>query len=379
MTESQPIPSWVRAIGWLLIVSMLPLVALGGQTTTRVAGMADPVWPTEPLYLAFHSHVFYEEPQPGFLLEHTHRLAGWIAGGLASLFAIGVWLSDRGPHRLAGLGFTVLLLITYGAFHGAMMKIKNDPQSFGLPQSVPGLISIGFAIGLITVGVYGLVEKHPGGFARLFASLGLVGVMIQGLLGGFRVLLNLWFGPELAIVHGCFAHVVFCTLLAAVIFCRQPTLDFSTRERLLFGRGFALAAFLVLTQLIWGALTRHGGSALAQRLHLITAFLATAAIIAAVGAIRNSPRKILTWHALALIVIVFAQVSLGIEAYLGKFVSTGSYAHLPPSQRPISNLQALTRTSHVLVGLALLSTLVSGLVRIKSREDTIPLETHGGV
>jgi hypothetical protein len=64
-----------------------------------------------------------------------------------------------------------------------------------------------------------------------------------------------------------------------------------------------------------------------------------------------------------LLFIVFVQVALGVEAYLGKFTATGPFANLPPSQRPISNAAALTRTAHVVVGLFLLATLVAAIVR----------------
>ena len=39
--------------------------------------MADPVWPTYPWHLLLIS---WDEPSPGFIIEHTHRLVGYVAG-----------------------------------------------------------------------------------------------------------------------------------------------------------------------------------------------------------------------------------------------------------------------------------------------------------
>jgi heme A synthase len=191
--------------------------------------------------------------------------------------------------------------------------------------------------------------------------------MIQGLLGGFRVLLNVWFGPDLATVHGCFAHVVVCTYAAAIILAGPVpgfALDPAVRSKI---RTWAVAGvLLVFTQLIWGALTRHWGTALAQRLHLLTAFAATAVVVTIAVQLRTNadvkPR--FGGYAFHLLGIVFLQVALGVEAYVGKFAAVGPFANLPPGQRPISDGQALTRTGHVLVGLALLASLVALAVRV---------------
>jgi cytochrome c oxidase assembly protein subunit 15 len=362
-------PNGVRAFGIATIIAMVPLVALGGQTTTRSAGMADPVWPTEPWYLVVNSHEILKEPRPGFLLEHTHRLAGWITGFLALGFAFAAWWNEPNRSLKAG-GFASLLalIVAYGGFHGAMRLIKDDPTAFGNAQLLTGIASLILAMAAIGFCVISARSGQPGGMTRALATIGLIGVMIQGLLGGFRVLLNYWFGPDLAIVHGCFAHVVVCTYVAAVMTAAPVSSDsiLSPDDRQRLGRWVLAAIALVFLQLIWGALTRHTGTALAQRLHLLTAFAATAIVLVIAFRIFSveSVNRQLRGKAIHLIGIVFVQVALGVEAYIGKFAAVGPYANLEPRFRPITDGQALTRTAHVLVGLTLLASLVALAVRV---------------
>lgn len=374
MTDQAPVPGWLRGLGYAMVIAIVPLVVLGGHTTTRIAGMADPVWPTEPWYLVVNGHVFAKEPQPGFLLEHTHRAAGWITGILATAFGVSLW-AIAGRYRWPGLVAIAALLVFYGSFHGAMMRIKNDPQAFGDAQAIPGILAATSAMALIAVAIANARSGDRAGPTRLLASIGLVGVMIQGLLGGFRVLLNVWFGPDLAIVHGCFAHLVVATFIAALVFANRPSAILTDANRKLIMPWIFAALALVFLQLVWGALTRHTGTALAQRLHMLTAFAATGAVLATFGILMTRLRPHFSRHGVMILVLLFIQVALGVEAYLGKFAAVGPFAHLPPSQRPITDMQAGTRTLHVFVGLALLCWLVSLAVHC-SRRRSRSLESH---
>ena len=85
-----------RGFAWATVVAAGGLLTLGWLTTSFRAGMADPVWPTEPWYLAVNGQV-WQESKAGFLLEHTHRLAGFIVGALTTLLALSAWATDRRP------------------------------------------------------------------------------------------------------------------------------------------------------------------------------------------------------------------------------------------------------------------------------------------
>src|SRR6266702_4627737 len=73
---TQP-PRWLHRWAVLTACATFILLLLGAVVTTFRVGMADPIWPTYPWHLLL---VSWEEPRPGFLIEHTHRLAGYMVG-----------------------------------------------------------------------------------------------------------------------------------------------------------------------------------------------------------------------------------------------------------------------------------------------------------
>src|SRR3954464_6791007 len=124
---------WLHRWAVLTVCATFCLLLLGAVVTTFRVGMADPVWPTYPWHLLLIS---YDEPSAGFLIEHTHRLAGYLVGCCVIVLAVWLTVSSR-RGWLTGLGWAALLC-----------------------------------------------------------------VIAQGLLGGFRVRLNVLFGTALAAVHG---------------------------------------------------------------------------------------------------------------------------------------------------------------------------------
>jgi cytochrome c oxidase assembly protein subunit 15 len=96
-------PRWLHRWAVLTVAATALLLAIGAVVTTFKVGMADPVWPTYPWHLLLIS---WDEPSAGFLIEHTHRLAGYIVGCCVILLAVGLWLAA--PRRLAWLGVVAL-------------------------------------------------------------------------------------------------------------------------------------------------------------------------------------------------------------------------------------------------------------------------------
>src|SRR5947209_10742660 len=82
--------------GWAIITAVAGFCVLsaGSFVTTLKVGMADPGWPSPPWYLFFLSPADYERGV-GFLIEHTHRLAGWIVGLCVIVLAVGLWRVER--------------------------------------------------------------------------------------------------------------------------------------------------------------------------------------------------------------------------------------------------------------------------------------------
>jgi heme A synthase len=276
-------------------VTALALLSGAVVTTFRV-GMADPIWPTYPWHLLLIS---WEEPSPGFLVEHTHRLMDYLAGFCITVLAVGLWAGER-RRWLARLGLAAL-----------------------------------------------------------------AAVVLQGLLGGFRVKLNEWAGTDLAFVHGCFAQLVFALLAGLAVFtsptwaagrpASDPAGQARRRERLAW-----LTAGLVYGQLVFGGLVRHASSKLGQRGHLLLAFAVVAAVVWLLKMTLDSPetgrrdRRTVT----LLAGLVGLQLALGVEAWMGKF-ATG----VLPELQQITIRQGVVRTAHFLVGSLVFATAVVTALR----------------
>jgi cytochrome c oxidase assembly protein subunit 15 len=272
-------PAWVHAWAVFTVCATFGLLALGAVVTTFHVGMADPIWPTYPWHLLLIS---WEEPRAGFIVEHSHRLAGYIVGVCAIVLAVGLWRT-----RLRWLGVAAL-----------------------------------------------------------------AGVIVQGLLGGFRVRLNELLGPNLALVHGSFATVVFSMLVAIAWLTKRiepdearATLPSSHRFR---GLTIHMVA-VVMAQIIMGGFVRHTYSPLGQRGHLIAAFGVVALVCAFFYKLRSelAPPPRLNRVASVLVGLVGIQVVLGVEAWMQKYFGAST---------PIS--QAVVRTAHVLMGSLILATAV---------------------
>src|SRR5712691_11323449 len=82
---------WLHRWALLTVCATFGLLLLGAVVTTFRVGMADPVWPTYPWHLLLIS---WDEPSAGFLVEHSHRLAGYIVGCCIIVLTVGLWLQE---------------------------------------------------------------------------------------------------------------------------------------------------------------------------------------------------------------------------------------------------------------------------------------------
>jgi heme A synthase len=282
-----PAPRWLHRTAVLTAAATAVLLAIGAVVTTFRVGMADSVWPTYPWHLLLIS---WDEPSAGFLIEHTHRLAGYIVGCCVVVLALGAWLT------------------------------------------------------------------HTPRWLKVLCGVALLGVIVQGLLGGFRVYLNALLGPNLAAIHGLFAQVVFTLLVSLAVltsprFAGWPAAGEQTRTPRLIA---VLLAALSLIQLSWGVLLRHLDSPLAQRGHFITAFLVVAAAAWLAAAAYREVWASLRRPLVLLAFLLTLQIFLGVEAWLGKYAGV-----LLPQAERVTVGKAVIRTAHVLVGSGILATSVS--------------------
>lgn len=368
----RPVPVFVRVWAVLtVVVALLLLFVLGGFVTSFRVGMADPVWPTEPWYLLGQD---WKKLEFGFLVEHTHRAAGSVVGVMAILLALGAWACEPGRRlRWLGLVAIVLLIVCFAGFFFTTLQVERARKA-GLPVGSVALPLATGAASVVAVGLCGLAcsaavrGRQRGRWVRCLAVLVLIGVMIQGLLGGFRVSLDQLVGPQLAAYHGVFAQVVLALMFAVVEVAapRRPGDALPPEER---SRLTVLALLLpaaVFVQLVWAVWVRHMGSPVAQRLHILTAFVVTGlAVWLCVRAVATpAGRRQLGFLAFHLIAILAVQVFLGVEAYLGKFAAAGPEFYKLPHDRTVTELAAAIRTAHAVIGAALLATTVVFALRV---------------
>lgn len=194
---------WLHRYAILFVCMTFGLIMLGGTVTSKGAGLAVPDYPT-----TFGHNMFLFPPSQwvgGIFWEHTHRLMGSLVGMMAIGMAVWLWRTQR--------------------------------------RQVGG--------------------QH---WLRYFGVATLVMVIIQGLMGGFRVT---ELSIVLAVIHGITAQLFLCmTVLIAAATSRwwidrlketpAPRADSSKPLP------FAYAVLgVVVVQLILGASMRHSGAGLA--------------------------------------------------------------------------------------------------------------------
>jgi cytochrome c oxidase assembly protein subunit 15 len=210
---------------------------------------------------------------------------------------------------------------------------------------------VGAAIIVLAVGLW-LKERRS--WVRWLGLVALAGVCAQGTLGILRVNENELMGNDLALVHGCFAHLVLAALVSlALVTSRswQRAEPGRGHENLRLRRWSLLTAGLVYAQLVLGAILRHKDLVLAARGHLLLAFAAVAVVAWLLKEVfedaQRSRPELMAGLALGLLVVV--QLSLGVEAWLSKF---------SPRPRSWEQFPELLRSAHYLVGSLVFSATV---------------------
>jgi cytochrome c oxidase assembly protein subunit 15 len=239
------------------------LLVLGAEVTSKGVGMVDPQGFRAPWFLFQQmSEGSLLERGIGYVIEHSHRLAGFTVGTCVIVLAISLWL--REPRR----------------------------------------------------------------WVRWLGLAALLAVSTQGVLGIFRVNLNALMGGNLALVHGCFAHLVFALLVSLALFTSRSWQAegeaAGPREAARLRHLSLLTAVLVYVQLVLGAVVRHNKDlVLGPRLHLLTAFAVVAAVVWLVREVFANPHRTRpeTTSALVLAGLVALQLGLGVEAWLSKFAA----------------------------------------------------------
>jgi heme a synthase len=373
---TRPVPRWLHVWAILTVVTTAVLLVLGGFVTTFRVGMADPVWPTEPWYLASNYKLDF-----GYRLEHFHRILGWLVGGLGLVLAFGAWAYEpRKSVRWFGLAALVAMILAFAAFHGVVRMAPKGEEG-------GAVIANAAVMGLTLVGVLWAAGRAArgggtGGLVRLVVALGMLAGMIQGLLGGLRVRYDDLFGREMSAVHGTFAVIVFGLLIATAVLTAAPKPGPPVSPEVAGKLRWQTAALVGFTfiQIGWGAWIRHFPGPLSNRLHLFFAFVVVGFATLAIKQAMSDPaaRARLKVPARFLMGLITLQVVLGIEAWQGKFL-TGTLPELEVLTSKDWD-KALTRTAHAHVGAWVLAVaVVFAILARRGRPEAIGPEAVGSL
>jgi cytochrome c oxidase assembly protein subunit 15 len=284
-------------------------------------------------------------------------------------------------HRLAvATAAATLLLLVAGALvtsTGSGDAVPDwwfVPLSFGslLPEMTGGVLFehghrlVAASVGLLTIAL-ALSLRRAGPRLRRLGVVAVVGVVVQGILGGMRVL-HVFPPAAAAIVHATLAQGFFVlTVALALLTARRRPLRPHPADPGLERLSLATTAAIFATA-VFGAVFRHTREVLA--LHLLGAGAVT--LLAALSATRamRAPRTSLSRSAVALVVFLGLQVALG----FGSFLTVAAQA--PRAlDAPLVGLAVVT--AHLAVGGLLLATSFAltfhARAGIDTRDEAAPL------
>jgi cytochrome c oxidase assembly protein subunit 15 len=281
-------------------------------------------------------------------------------------------------HRLAlSTAVATVVLIVFGGLvtnTGAALAVPDWPSTFGhnmfrFPWSgmVGGVFYehshrlLGALVGLLTVALAAALWPR-GGRLRALGIAALAAVIVQGVIGGMRVVLT---ADALAMVHGPLAQAFFA-LVAAIAYVTSPAAarPHAASDRSL--RSWAVAAAAVLyAQIVLGALLTHAGW---LWLHVVGAIAVFAVVPLVTARARRTGDAVASSLARALLGLLVVQLVLGVGAFLARF----SGIWIPGGQLTMLAVPV----SHRLVGGLLLAMTVVLAVRAWTAARAVDDVTH---
>jgi cytochrome c oxidase assembly protein subunit 15 len=225
-----------------------------------------------------------------------------------------------------------------------------------LADYLTGILVIG-----LTVGTWMVAGRR---WVRWLGVAALPAVILQGVLGGLRIKLEIYFGKaigtDLRIIHGCTAHLFLALLgVLALVTSRGWTMSGSAVETSKRVRIVAvLLAGMVYVQIVFGAILRHTDySPLAQRGHLLVVMLVVAlstmfmVVARSEGVLTGGGGKKLLYAFKGLLTL---QILIGVETWLKRF-RFGLYPDFQPDVTLGTNI---LRSLHLVIGSLLFATAV---------------------
>jgi cytochrome c oxidase assembly protein subunit 15 len=287
-------------------------------------------------------------------------------------------------HRLALVTVAAtFVLILFGGLvtnTGAALAVPDWPSTFGhnmflFPWS--GMIGgvfyehshrlIGAVVGLLTLALAAALWRR-GGRLRALGVAAVAAVVVQGVLGGLRVVLV---HDQLAIVHGCLAQAFWALVVALAVLTRSGAGAAMPPDA---PRRLALAAVLVVyVQIVFGALLTHEGWIW---LHLGGAVTVFAVVPVLTARARRLDDPLTARAARTLLVLLGLQLALGAGSFIARFSSVW----IPGEQLTMLALPV----AHRLAGSLILAATVVVAVRVTAGAARAPvvamrLAAHAGM
>lgn len=263
---NDPVPSaaasYQPGVFWFALLTALAtlgLVGMGGLVTSHGVGMAVPDWPTSYGYNMF-ALPLSTWLTGGIFHEHTHRL--WASEVGILTMVLSCWLfGKKSLPVVRGLG--ILLLI-------AGLAGVNRPN--GLQSS----IHIGVhGIALLVASFYWPRCEAAPKHLRQLGVLAVVAVLLQGLLGGLRVVwdaqivADVRLGTAFGILHGCLGQGFLVLTAVLALLTSRWWIERAARNQVeveggaAVRRWFLAATLLIFVQLLVAATMRHQHAGLA--------------------------------------------------------------------------------------------------------------------
>ena len=332
ISPEPPTPRWLRCWAVLTVASTLLLLTLGATVTTMGVGMADRQAIRSPLYLvelvweAGGLDALIRETNIGLVIEHSHRMIGWIVGIEAIVLAAGLaWYERRRWMRWMGVAALVGV-----SLQGVLGILRIDLQTRFGPE----------------------------------------------------------LGTTFAMIHGAMAQLVLALLVCIAVWTSVSWSHMAPLNRsatTACRRATLLLVGLLYVQILFGALMRHKELPLGMRLHVLLAFGVVAmAVWAGLIVLRTDMAgltgKYSVWILWGLLTV---QLLLALETLLSKF--TVRWPATQERVEPVAPGPDLVRSVHFLVGALIFATAVSLALRAHryiywpARQDSTPLRQLEGV
>ncbi len=251
---------------------------------------------------------------------------------------------NKGIHNFAILlAFWTLLLIVAGGLvtsNDAGLSVPDWPLSYGklMPTMEGGIfyehghrmIATVDGMLMIVMAVW-IWAKDDRRWLRWLACIALVSVVVQGVLGGLTVIYLL--PPAVSVTHACLAQLYFCTTVALALFTSRDWLagahNIPEKPEAPIRHLSIVVPVCILGQLALGAAARH--KALGTIWHICGSSIVTGVVLwfAVRVLLHYADHPALRKSALALLAITFAQVFLGIAAYMSRIATVDAPQPMP--------------------------------------------------